>query len=472
MPRKRICETALEAVADVPDGATVLVHSFGPPQAWPTDCLLALALRGVKDLTIVCNTPAGGPTSLNVLAEKKQIRKLICTYVANPAFQTPIGDQVKAGEIQLEMVPQGTMVERVRAGGAGLAGFYTPTGVGTAVAKGKEERVFDGKTFLFERAITGDFALLQAHRADTAGNLVFRGGMRNFAPAFAMAAKTTIAEVKEIVEIGEIDPELVVVPGIFVDRIVQATTVLDVAILRQLLRLIGRTADAGGRVVTEGGPSGLPPDLMAMKVATLLREGEYVNLGIGLPTGVSNFIEGRDVTLHAENGILGYGPFPAEGEENVDLYNAGGQFVSALPGTAYFDSTVSFAMARTGRVSTVVLGAFQVAANGDLANWSTPAGGTGGIGGAMDLAAGGARVIAICYQLDRDGGSKLVERLTYPPTALGCVKSVVTDLAWFDVDAEGFLLREIAPGMTVDDVKRATAAPLRVASDVREMTFA
>ncbi|MGH7805514.1 MAG: CoA-transferase [Candidatus Binatia bacterium] len=210
---------------------------------------------------------------------------------------------------------------------------------------------------------------------------------------------------------------------------------------------------------------------MAMKVATLLREGEYVNLGIGLPTGVSNFIEGRDVTLHAENGILGYGPFPAEGEENVDLYNAGGQFVTALPGTAYFDSTTSFAMARTGRVSTVVLGAFQVAANGDLANWSTPGGGTGGIGGAMDLAAGGARVIAICYQLDRDGTSKLVERLTYPPTALGCVQSVVTDLAWYDIDAAGFLLREIAPGLTVDDVKKATGAKLRVASDVREMTF-
>ena len=472
MPRKRICETALEAVADVPDGATVLVHSFGPPQAWPTDCLLALAERGVRDLTVVCNTPAGGPTSLNALADKKQVRKLICSYVTNPSFTTPIGDQINAGEIELEMVPQGTLVERVRAGGAGFAGFFTPTGVGTAIANGKEERVFDGKRYLFERAITADFALLQAHRADQMGNLVYRGGMRNFAPSFAMAAKTTIAEVKEIVEIGEIDPEMVATPGIFVDRIVQTTTVLDASVLRGILQIIGRTADAGGRALRSDGPTGLPPDLMAMKAAALLHEGEYVNLGIGLPTQVSNFIEGRDVTLHAENGILGYGPFPAEGEENVDLYNASGQFVTEVAGTAYFDSTVSFAMARTGRVSTVVLGAFQVAANGDLANWSTPAGNTGGIGGAMDLAAGGARVIAICYQLDRDGGSKLVERLTYPPTALGCVRSVVTDLAWIDVEPEGFLLRELAPGLTVDDLRAATAAPLRVASDVREMTFA
>jgi 3-oxoacid CoA-transferase subunit B len=144
--------------------------------------------------------------------------------------------------------------------------------------------------------------------------------------------------------------------------------------------------------------------------------------------------------------------------------------VTPLPQTSYFDSTVSFAMARNGRVSTVVLGAFQVAANGDLANWSTPKG-SGGIGGAMDLAAGGARVIAVCYHCERDGSAKLVERLTYPATALGCVEAVVTDLAWIDIDAQGFLLREIAPGLTVDDIKAATGAPLRVSHDVREMQF-
>jgi 3-oxoacid CoA-transferase B subunit len=194
---------------------------------------------------------------------------------------------------------------------------------------------------------------------------------------------------------------------------------------------------------------------------------------------VSNFIADRDVTLHAENGILGYGAFPAEGTEDIDLYNASGQFVSQLPGTAFFDSTVSFAMARSGRVTTVILGAFEVAQNGDLANWSTSFGGaqdrpksSGGIGGAMDLAAGGARVIALCYHREKNGRSKLVEQLSYPPTALGCVQSVVTDLAWIDVGSEGFLLRELAPGLTVDDVKAATAAPLRVASDIREMQFA
>src|SRR6059058_5697584 len=238
MLNKQICDTALEAVADIADGASILVHSFGPPQAWPTDCLLALAERGVKDLTIICNTPAGGPTSLNILADKKQVRKLVCTYVTNPSFTTPIGDQLKAGEIELEMVPQGTLIERVRAGGAGLGGFFTPTGVGTAVADGKEVRELDGRQYLFERAIRADFALLQAYQADPAGNLTYRRGMRNFGPAFAMAAKTTIAEVKEIVALGAIDPEAVVTPGIFVDRVVKTNTYLDISVLRRILQII------------------------------------------------------------------------------------------------------------------------------------------------------------------------------------------------------------------------------------------
>jgi len=471
MATKHICDSARDAVADIPDGASILVHSFGPPQAWPTDCLLALAERGVRNLTIICNTPAGGPTSLNILADKKQMRKLICSYVGAPAMPTPISESVKAGEIELEMVPQGTLIERVRAGGAGLAGFFTPTGVGTPIANGKEERVFDGKRFIFEGALTADFALLQAYQADPVGNLTYRRGMRNFGPAFAMAAKTTIAEVKEIVALGAIEPEEVITPGIFVDRIVKTTTQLDIGVLRQILLAVGRVADMQGRAVRDGGPAGLPADLMALKAAALLRKGEYVNLGLGLPTLVSNYIADRDVTLHAENGILGYGGFPAEGEEDIDLYNASGQFVTQLSGTAYFDSTVSFAMARSGRVSTIILGAFEVAQNGDLANWSTPKG-SGGIGGAMDLAAGGARVIAICYHREKNGRSKLVEQLSYPPTALRCVQSVVTDLAWIDVDADGFLLRELAPGLGVDDVKAATAAPLRVAGDLREMQFA
>jgi 3-oxoacid CoA-transferase len=471
MAKKQICATAMDAVADMRDGASILIHSFGPPQAWPTDLLLAVAEKGVKDLTVVCNTTSAGPSSLQILAEKKQIRKLIATYALLPAQITPLAAQILAGEVELEQVPQGTLAERVRAGGAGLAGFYTPTGVGTDVAKGKEERVFDGRRFLFEHAIRGDYAFLQAHQADPAGNVIYRRGGRNLGPAFATAARTTIAEVKEIVPLGTLDPEAIHTPGIFVDRIVKTQQNWEPSIIRMINLQFGRVNTMEGREI-EGGAVGLPSDLMAMRAALLLQDGEYVNLGIGLPTLVSGFIEGRGVTMHAENGILGYGGFPEEGSEDVDCYNASGQMVTALPETSYFDSTVSFAMARSGRVTTVILGGFQVAANGDLANWQVPSTGRGGIGGAMDLAAGGARLIVIMYQRERSGASKLVRELTYPATAIGCVKTVVTDLALIDVDTDGFLLREIAPGVGVDDVRAACAAPLRVARDVREMQFA
>ncbi len=476
MSTKRVCDTALEAVADVKDGDTLLVHSFGPPQAWPTDCLLALQERGVKDLTVVCNSTAAGPTSLQILAEKRQVRKLICTFAVLPVGPTPFSEQIRAGEVELELTPQGTMVERVRAGGAGLAGFYTPVGVGTVVGEGKEVREFDGRPFLFERAIRADFALLAAQQADPVGNLTYRRGGRNFGPAFATGARTTIAEVRELVPLGAIDPEAVHTPGIFVDRMVKTTQRWDPAIVRQIVMMAGRTRSMEGQTAGEGGATGLPPDLMAMRVAALLRPGEYVNLGIGLPTLVSNFIEGRGLTLHSENGILGFGAFPPEGEEDIDLYNASGQLVTPVAGTAYFDSTVSFAMARTGRVSTVVLGGFQVAPNGDLANWNVPSTGVGGIGGAMDLAAGvaagGGRLIVIMYHREKSGASKLVPALTYPATARGCVTDIVTDLAYVQVTPEGFLLREIAPGLTVDDVKAASGAPLRVARGVTEMQFA
>src|SRR6185369_1175656 len=358
MPTKRICETALEAVADVRDGDTLLVHSFGPPQAWPTDLLLALQERNVRDLTVVCNSTAAGPTSVQILAEKRQVRKLVCTFAVLPIGPTPFSEQIRAGEVELELTPQGTMVERVRAGGAGLAGFYTPVGVGTVVEEGKEVREFDGRPHLFERAIRGDFALIAAQQADPAGNLTYRRGGRNFGPA-----RTTVAEVRELVELGSIDPEAVHTPGIFVDRVVASTQRWDPSIVRQMVMMAGRTRAMEGQAVGDGGALGLPPDLMAMRAAGLLKPGEYVNLGIGLPTLVSNYIEGRGITLHSENGILGFGPFPEEGNEDIDLYNASGQLVTPVAGTAYFDSTVSFAMARTGRVSSVVLGGFQVAPN-------------------------------------------------------------------------------------------------------------
>jgi 3-oxoacid CoA-transferase len=466
----KIVSDATTAVADIPDGASILVGGFGVLQAWPTTLIDALQARGTRDLTLICNIGGVGPTAPQILAEKGQIRKIIATYGAVPKRDTALDNAIRAGEVELELVPQGTLIERVRAGGSGLAAFYTPTGVGTDLARGKEEREFGGRRFLLETALRADFAFIRAARGDSYGNLVYRGGSRNFNPMFATAARVTIAEVDEVVAAGELDPEAVVTPGINVDRVIHCERQLEPEVLRAIAAALGRPMDLEVRE-REFGPRGIPPDMMALRAARLLRRGEYVNLGLGLPALVSNYIGPDDeITLHSENGVLGYGPLVPEGEEDPHHYNASGHFVSLLPGASFFETSQAFAMARSGRVTSVVLGGLQLSARGDLANWSVSPG-VGGVGGAMDLAAGGARVLVLMFHLTRDGTSKLVEDCTYPLTALGCVSTVVTDLAVIDIDSEGFLLREVAPGVSVEEVRQVTAAPLRVVDEVREMAF-
>jgi 3-oxoacid CoA-transferase len=462
----KVVASAAAAVADVPDGATLLFGGFGVVQGWPNSVLLALRERGPCDLTLVFNTPGVGPLSAQILAEAGLVRKIIASFAAYPTRRTPVEEQIRAGRIELELVPQGTLAERVRAGGAGIPAFYTPTGVGTPVADGKERRTFDGREYILETALRADFAFVRAARADRMGNLVYRRGGRNLHPPFATGGRVTVAEADEVVAAGEMDPECVVTPGIYVDRVVRTEHPLDVEEVRALSRRYGRAVHMEPRPDL----GGLPPDLMTRRAALLLRDGEYVNLGLGLPTLLSNHIPGvRDVVLHSENGMLNFGPIVAEGEEDVDLYNASGQLVSLLPGAAFFDSVSAHGMARGGRVTTVVLGAFQVSEQGDLANWKVPASGKGGIGGAMDLAAGGARVVVVTYHTTRGLEPKLVQRCTYPLTAPRCVREIVTDLAYLTVEPEGFLLREVAPGVTVDRVRELTAAPLRVDAGVCEM---
>lgn len=214
---KKIYSSAAEALEGIKDGMTLLVGGFGLCGI-PENLITALKATGVKDLTCVSNNAGVDDFGLGLLLQTRQIKKMISSYVGeNKTF----AEQFLNGELEVELTPQGTLAERLRAGGAGIPGFYTPTGVGTEVAKGKETKDFEGRTYLLERGIVGDFALVKAWKADTYGNLIFRKTAANFNPMMAAAGKVTVAEVEEIVEMGELDPDQIHVPGIYVQRLIR-----------------------------------------------------------------------------------------------------------------------------------------------------------------------------------------------------------------------------------------------------------
>ncbi|PHH85288.1 hypothetical protein CDD83_640 [Cordyceps sp. RAO-2017] len=475
------------AVADVRSGSTLLSAGFGLCGVAET-LIQALHRRGadkLHSLTAVSNN-AGieGLGGLSTLTTAGQVDRLILSYLGN---NKALERSYLGGSLAIELCPQGSLAERLRAGGAGIPAFYTPTGAhtllqqgeiptrlnpsGGALEKGKvrETREFGGRTFLMETALTGDVAILRAWKADKAGNCVFRYTTKAFGPLMAKAAKLTIVEAEQIVETGAIDANEVDLPGIFVDRVVPATAEKQIEVLKL------RDPRDDGTTPKAGGSAGQERRIrIARRASRELKQGYYVNLGVGIPTLAASFIPpGRTVWIQSENGILGMGPYPTEDEVDADIVNAGKETVTLVPGASCFDSSESFGMIRGGHVDVSILGALQVSAAGDLANFMIPGKVFKGMGGAMDLVANpdNTKIVVATEHVAKDGSSKIVQQCALPLTGARCVSTIITDLCVFQVDRKNgtLTLTELAPGVDVETVRAKTEAKFAVADNVQTM---
>ncbi len=471
----KVFPTALAAVKDsgLKDGDKLLAGGFGL-SGIPMTTIKAIHEAGVKDLTVVSNNCGTDKWGLGILLNSKRIRRMVSSYVGeNEEFQR----QYLEGELEVELTPQGTLAEKLRAGGAGIPAFYTRTGVGTSIQQGgvpikynnkkeveiasapKDTRVFDGKSYLLEESITGDVAIVKAWRADKFGNLQFRGTARNFNPDVATAGKYTIAEVDEIVDIGELKPEDVHLSGGFVHAVVATDAP------KEIERLTVRKRDAAP--VLPGKESSRYR--MARRASLEVSGGMKVNLGIGVPTEVIDHVPAETkIMFQSENGLLGMGPFPFEGDQDPDYINAGKQTVTMVPGASIFSSSESFAMIRGGHVDVTILGGLEVAENGDLANWIVPMQKVKGMGGAMDLVACGSRVIVTLEHTNKKGEPKLLKQCALPLTGQGVADMVITDIAVFTIDKQRkrMTLIEKIDSVTVEEIKKKTGCDFDVSPDL------
>lgn len=433
---------AAEAAALVKDGDVILGGGFGMTGN-PVHVIHALAETNTKDLTFIANNVGEPNMGGGRLLNNGQLKKMI------GSFFTSNREAVKAaqeGLVEYELLPQGTLAEAIRAGGAGIGGFYTPTSAGTLIAEGRETKTLNGKEQVFIEGIRGNVAFIRAWKADTAGNLQYRMTEQNFNRAMATAADLVIAEVQEIVAVGEIEPNKIHTPGCFVDYLVE----------RKLTEEdLGSSASIGSSKVVDDKRMN-----MAKRAFAELQKGDVVNLGIGIPTLVADFISPEDgIILHTENGMLGVGPEPKDGGGALHYpVNAGKVPVTALPGSSYFDSADSFAMIRGGHIDVAIMGGLEVDAQGNLANWSVPGKPLLGVGGAMDLASGARKLIVTLRHTDRSGNSKVVNKCSLPITDYKCVDILITELAVFKFIKGQLTLIEILPGSSLEEVREKTEA--------------
>ncbi|KAK5136681.1 hypothetical protein LTR08_002334 [Meristemomyces frigidus] len=481
--QRKVFDSVDEAVADIKSGSILLSAGFG--LCGTADTIIgAIARRGpesLHSLTAVSNnagTAIGG--GLSPLIANGQVNRAICSFLgANKALEK----KYLNGEIAIELTPQGTLAEKLRCGGAGIPAFFTPTGVNTFIQSGqipvrfkngevveagkpRETRIFDGRVHNMETAIKGDVAVLRAYKVDEAGNCQFRYTTKSFAPLMAKAAKVSIVEAEHIVKTGELKSDEIDLPGVFIDRIVQATAEKIIEIKKLRSNDDPEAGDQDAAIVRR--------NRIAKRAAKELKPGFYVNLGIGMPTLAPSFLPpDNHVWIQSENGILGMGPYPTEEEVDADIINAGKETVTLVPGASTFDSSESFGMIRGGHIDVSMLGALQVGANGDLANYMIPGKVFKGMGGAMDLVSNpdATKIVVLTDHVDKNGRSKIVQNCTLPLTGARVVSTIITDLCVFEVDRKKgeLTLTELAPDVEVEDVKKNTGAKFHIAENLGRM---
>ena len=475
---------ANDAVSDIPSGSKLLVGGFGLCGI-PENLISGLLAKSdsIKDLTAVSNNAGVDDFGLGLLLKSRQIKRMISSYVGeNKEFER----QYLGGELEVELTPQGTLAERIRAGGAGVPAFFTPTGFGTLIQEGgapikyddkgeiliasepRETRNFNGNNYVMEEAIFGDYALIKAWKADKKGNIIFRKTANNFNQAMAMAAKITIVEVEEIVETSELDPNAIHVPSIYVNRVILGQN-YEKRIERTTLKKEPVAEDSSS--TAEKKPAQITRERIVKRAALEFQNGMYANLGIGMPMLASNYIpNGVDITLQSENGVLGLDEFPTLENVDPDLINAGKETVTVADGAAFFGSHDSFSMIRGGHVDLTMLGAMQVASNGDLANWMIPGKMVKGMGGAMDLVgAPGNKVVILMEHSARNGSHKILNECSLPLTGKKVVDMIITEKAVFEIEDDGLVLKEVWEGLTVDDIKAVTEPEFRVCDNLCAM---
>ncbi|KEG07043.1 succinyl-coa:3-ketoacid-coenzyme a transferase-like protein [Trypanosoma grayi] len=474
---------SVDALRDLGDGASIAVGGFGVC-GMPTALLGRLNKDGRKSLHVISAATNGEDSvAMGRLLNDGQVDTLTTSHLG---LNKLVCNLLNEGKLKLDLSPMGTLVERLRCGGAGIPAFYTTTGFGTGVSEGsipatfssdgsgrvtkvsepRETREVHGRWCVLEHAIETDYAFIKAWKADTKGNLVFRGTTRNLNAVMATCARICIAEVEEIVEAGQLKPNEIHVPGIYVDRIVCPKNAEK--------HVIHNVNDGEEHVPV---PLSEKQERIIQRAALELCDGMHVKLGIGLPSMVASFLP-RNVKLitHSEAGML-WEDGSSKKHEWVDLdftNDRAEAVVVSEPGASLFDSAVAFDMLRGGHLDATLLSAFEVSARGDIASWCAPGITPDALAGTTGIICSGGKIIALMEHVHSDGSPRIVEQCSMPVTGKGIVDTLITDLAVFAFVQKGgnahqLSLKEVAEGVTIEELKAKTAADFLIPDDVKNM---